>query len=56
MSDRTPYNFSHGNDDGPSMHFQRQNDSKISTLIKACWLLVGEKLPCQREGANSEDV
>ena len=39
MSDRTPYNFSHGNDDGHSVHFQRQNDSKISTLIKACWSL-----------------
>ena len=39
MSDCTPYNFPHGNDDGPSMHFQRQNDSKISMLIKACWSL-----------------
>ena len=36
MSDRTPYNFPHGNDDGHSVHFQRQNDSKISMLIKAC--------------------
>ena len=39
MSDRTPYNFPQGNDDSHSVHFQRQNDSKISTLIKACWSL-----------------
>ena len=38
MSDRTPYNFPHGND-SHSVHFQHQNDSKISTLIKVCWSL-----------------
>ena len=36
MSDRIPYNFPYGNDDSHSVHFQCQNDSKISTLIKAC--------------------
>ena len=36
MSDRTPYNFPHGNDDSHSVHFQRRNNSKISTLIKVC--------------------
>ena len=41
----TPYNFPHGKGD-PQRVFQRRNDSK--TFI--------EKLPCQREGANSEDL
>ena len=35
MSDHTLYNFPHGNDD-PMRVFSPSNDSKISTLIKAC--------------------
>ena len=35
MSDRTPYNFPHGNG-YPQHAFSTQNNSKISTLIKVC--------------------
>ena len=38
-----------------SVYFQRRNDGKISTLISVS-VAVGKKLPCQREGANSEDL
>ena len=47
MSDHTPYNFPHGN----VVHivcFQRQNDSKISTLIKVCQLLLPKR--CHAKG------
>ena len=47
MSDHTPYNFPHGNV-AHIVRFQRQNDSKISTLIKVCQLLLPKR--CRAKG------
>ena len=48
LSDYTPYNFPHV--------FQHQNDIKtlpcLSKRVGCCC----KKLPCQREGSNSEDL
>ena len=52
MSDHTLYNFPHGNGD-PRHVFSPWNDSKIFHTYQSVSVAVSEKLPCQREGANS---
>ena len=55
MSDHTPYNsriemVTHG------VYFQHQNNGKDFHPHQSLLVAVGEKLPSQREKANSEDL
>ena len=48
LSDHTPYNFPHV--------FQHQNDIKTLPCLSKRVGCCRKKLPCQREGSNSEDL
>ena len=55
ISDHTPYNFPHVNGDLQRV-FQRQNDSKTLACLSKRVGRCRQKLPCRREGADSEDL
>ena len=54
LSDHTPYNFPHGSGDSQCV-FNVKTIVRRHHAYQSASVVVSEKLPCQREGANSEN-